>query len=87
MCISITDVSRCIANDTIHMKQLAMRYDTIHPYYNAVRFDAMKKNMIALFLYLRQTANHNLTYVSSDFWCLQACFIKQVYQIGQAYFS
>ncbi len=43
MCVSITDVSRCIAKDTIHMKQLAMRYDTIHPYYNAVRFDAMKK--------------------------------------------
>ncbi len=30
----------------IHMKQLAMRCDTIHPYYDAVRFDSIQHNAI-----------------------------------------
>ncbi len=28
------------------MKQLAMRCDTIHPYYDAVRFDSIQHNAI-----------------------------------------
>ncbi len=47
MCISITEADAIRISmhsqryDTlkIHMKQLAMRCDTIHPYYDAVRFD------------------------------------------------
>ncbi len=40
--------SQCIANDTIHMKQQAMRCNTIHPYYDAVRsdFDSIQHNAI-----------------------------------------
>ncbi len=55
MCISITEADAiCIAYDTlkIHMKQLAMRRNMIHPYYDAVRFDAILcngKNMITYF--------------------------------------
>ncbi len=47
MCISITEADAIRISmhsqryDTlkIHMKQLAIRCDTIHPYYDAVRFD------------------------------------------------
>ncbi len=55
------------------MKQLAIR--SIHPYYDAVRFDlirftmrfdAMEKYDHFIF-WFRQTANHKLTYMSSDF--------------------
>ncbi len=80
MCISITEADAIRISmhsqqyDTlkIHMKQLAMRYDTIHPYYDAVRFDTIQhnailrcngKNMNAFIYLVQQTANHKLTCV------------------------
>ncbi len=73
MCVSMKYASRSIANDTIHMKQLAMWYNSpllrcsaIQFRFNTMRFDAMEKIWSLLFLWFRQTANHKC-YVSSDF--------------------
>ncbi len=52
MCIYITEADAIRISmhtqryDTlkIYMKQLAMRYDMIHPYYDAVRFDLIRFN-------------------------------------------
>ncbi len=49
MCFSITEVDALrYIKDTVHMKQLLMRCDTIHPYYDAVRcdFDSIQHNVI-----------------------------------------
>ncbi len=53
-------------DDTIHMKQLMIRFtpitmqcDSISNQYNAIQCNG--KNMIVLFLWFRQTANHKLT--------------------------
>ncbi len=73
VCVSMRYASRSIANDTIHMKQLAMWYNSpllrcsaIQFRFNIMRFDAMEKIWSLLFLWFRQTANHKC-YVSSDF--------------------
>ncbi len=73
MCVSMRYASRSIANDMIHMKQLAMWYNSpllwcsaIQFRFNTMRFDAMEKIWSLLFLWFRQTANHKC-YVSSDF--------------------
>ncbi len=52
--------SRCIADEMIHWRYIAMRCDTIHPYYDAVWFDwLIGKN--------RYTTNNKLTCI---FWLL-----------------
>ncbi len=59
-----------------------MQCDSISSQHNAIRCN--EKNMIA-FISDRQQIINEL--VSSDFKRLETRFIKQVYQIGQAYFS
>ncbi len=63
----------------IHMTQLAMQCDTIHPYYDAVQFDSTqcdsmqwKKIWLLLFIWFRLTANHKLTVIECVFWLLMS---------------
>ncbi len=79
MCISITEADAIrismhsqwydtyeAASDAIRFTPITMQCDSIQ--HNAIRCNTMQLKMYdRLFLWFRQTANHELTYVFSDF--------------------